>query len=137
MPSVPNWIPRAVVIMPSGSRMHPDEAFDVKDWRATRTQVVVTLANANRTEHRFYLDGLRPVGSSYRDRRIELLDGADPDVQRRLAFIRADRAVNQLETMVNLAPFGKARGDAGKQLDLAVAIRDAATAAIEALEPLL
>ncbi len=54
MPSVPNWIPRAVIYGRWGT------VTPITGYRATRTQVVVTTAG-NR-ERRFRLDNLHEVG---------------------------------------------------------------------------
>jgi hypothetical protein len=134
MPAVPNWIPHAIVILP-GLLPGLDEAIPVKDWRATKTQVVVTLDNPKRTEMRFYLDGLRPVGSDSRG--AKLLDGRDLVTVAHVQRIRADEAVAELEFEIALARFDRIRGDREAQARLISDLRDKATAALAALEPLL
>lgn len=134
MPTVPNWIGHAIVIVPSGSYLRPDEAIPVKSWRATNTQVVVTLDDAKRTEMRFYLDGLRGVGPN---RGAELLDADHSATKRRAARIRAAVAIYALESEMALARLGDSRSD-NEALAVKVGrIQRAATKALAALADVL
>jgi hypothetical protein len=135
MPTVPNWIPRAWVLLPSRGTSRPDEIVRTVSWRPTPTQVVVTLDNPKRTELRFWLDGLRPVG--HENRRAELLDGDAPETQAMVARIRAEEAVADFETVLNVTRMDHVRDDREAQARLIGQVRDAATAALAALEPLL
>lgn len=134
MPSVPNWIGHAVVILPNYSSPRPDEAVPVKSWRATKTQVVVTLDNPHRTEMRFYLDCLHGVGA---DRGAELRDATDPVTVRRVAHIRAAEAIGVLQTTMALARLDDYRGAFAESAERIRAIHDAATAALAALAEVL
>jgi len=135
MSTVPNWIPRAWVLLPSSSRLRPDEIVRTLSWRATHTQVVVRLDNPKQTAMRFWLDGLRPLGNE--NHGAKLLDGDDPETQAMIARIRADEAVADFETALNTTRMDRVRGDREAQARLIGQVRDAATAALAALEPLL
>lgn len=127
MPTVPNWIGHSVVI-----RNH--NAYSVRSYRPTKTQVVVTLDTPNRTEVRFYLDGLVGVGG---DRGAQLLDAADPDVIKRVVLVRSKRAVAELETVMALARIDRVRSDPEALVTEISRIRDAATAALASLAEVL
>lgn len=133
MPTVPNWIGHSIVILPSGSLIRPDEAIPVKSWRATRTQVIVTLDNPRRTEVRFHLDGMVGVAG---DRGADLLDAEAETTKRRVEVIRYREAFADFRTTVNLTRLDGDRDyeDAAARI---TAIRDAATKALGALAPLL
>lgn len=135
MPAVPNWIPRAWVLLPSGSSLRPDEIVRTLSWRPTPTQVVVTLDNPKRTVMRFWLHRLQPVGRE--NRGVKLLDGAAPETQAMIARIRADEAVAALDMVLAGTRMHKADGDREAQVRLISQVRDAAAAALAALEPLL
>lgn len=61
MPTVPNWIAKAVVYQ-SRDRGLRSEVLDILSWRPTRTQVVVTVQTARgHTERRFRLAGLTEI----------------------------------------------------------------------------
>lgn len=63
MPTVPNWIAKAVVLTPTF--MGPDIIQPTTHWRATNTQVIVQTGPGS-GDLRFYLDTLTKVGSSKR-----------------------------------------------------------------------
>jgi len=138
MPTVPNWIPRAVVYVP-GYGTTPARAYPITDWRATRTQVVVTYkARGREIEGRFRLADLR--GVSDRDRHTYLLAPDDPRV------IEARRAAKLESVLANLTTTALADRpgtpaspdrDAEAIARYATALRDAATKALAELEPLL
>lgn len=132
MPTVPNWIPRAVVYI-AAPGTNPGTFVDTSGWRATRTQVIVTLDTPERTEVRFYLDGLRAVGR----RGFELLDPSDPKVERRMVSIKMRHALDDLETTMALARLSHSRGNAEELVTKISAIQRAATKALAALSDLL
>lgn len=67
MPTVPNWIAKAIVTDPQRLVSYP-----ITSWRATKTQVVVSTATQQ--EIRFRLDGLTEVGKDrYNPSRYELV----------------------------------------------------------------
>jgi hypothetical protein len=134
MPTVPNWIGHSVVILPSRNSLRADRAYRVTSWRATKTQVVVTLDTPNRTEARFYLDGLVGVGG---DRGAALLDATDPVTVKRGALINSRRAVAELETVMALARLDRIRSDPEALATEIGRIRDAATAALASLAEVL
>lgn len=134
MATVPNWISHALVIRPSGSRDRPDEAVRTVSWRATKTQVVVTLDNPNRSEVRFYLDGLRGVG---KHRNFELLDAHSPATLRRVAFLAYRDAVRELETVMALTRLDRIRSDPEALATEIGKLRDAATKALAAIADVL
>lgn len=70
MPTVPNWIAKAVIVTPS---LSGDTITPIVGWRATGTQVIVRTS-PRAPERRFYLDGLALVGQpkSFREQRIRL-----------------------------------------------------------------
>lgn len=135
MPTVPPWISHAIVVIPSRSRTSPDDACPIKDWRATKTQVVVTLDNPNRSEMRFYLDGLRAVGARYGE--PELLDADAPETVRRVARIRSARAIADLETAMALNVIAHNRNDPEALVTEIGRIQRAATEALARLADLL
>lgn len=130
MPTVPNWIAKAVVI--TRDRGSDRVAYPVKSWRATKTQVIVTIDAPNRAEARFYLDGLVGVGA---DRGAELVD---PEVAKdRLARIRSNQAVSDLETAMVLARLDRVRSDPEALVTEIGKIQRAATKALAALADVL
>ena len=134
MATVPNWIGHALVIRPSGSSLRPDEAVRVASWRATKTQVVVTLDNPGRSKVRFYLDGLRGVGEH---RRHELHDAQSPATMRRVASLAYRDAVRELETVMALTRLDRIRSDPEALATEVGKLRDAATKALAALADVL
>ena len=132
MATVPNWIGHAVVILPNGTA---NTAVPVRSWRPTKTQVVVTLDDAKRTEMRFYLDGLKLVGPGWS--RTHLLDANDPATKHRVARIRAAEAVADLEREMALASLSDSRGDHEELAVKVGRIQRAATRALAALADVL
>jgi hypothetical protein len=134
MATVPNWIGHALVIRPSSSSLRPDEAVRVASWRATKTQVVVTLDNPGRSEIRFYLDGLCGVGT---DRSCELLDAHSPATLRRVAFLAYRGAVSELETVMAITRLDRIRSNPEALAVEIGKLRDAATNALAAIADVL
>lgn len=134
MPTVPNWIGHALVIVPSRSMLRPDEAVRVAAWRATKTQVIVTLDNPSRSEVRFYLDGLVGVGSQ---KGHELLDAQSGTNVKRVAALRYKHAVGKLETVMALTRIDRIRADPEALVTEIGKLRDAATEALAALAEVL
>lgn len=134
MPSVPNWITHAIVIQIQPAGFPGYRAVAVKSWRATATQVVVTLDDPGRTELRFRLDGLSGIGDAWR---MTLCDATDPGVVRRVSRIRADAAIDALRSTVALTRLHRNREDLDGKAEEICAIRDAATAALAAIAEVL
>ncbi len=132
MPTVPSWITRAVVVESGPLRT---DVNAVKDWRATATQVVVILDDRKRTEIRFRVDNLRPIGAEHRG--AELLDSRDPQTAMRILRYRADQAVEDLAGEIARIRLDKVRSDREEQAKRITVLRDKATAALAALEPWL
>lgn len=87
MPSVPNWIPRAVILTP-GYGNSRGTVTPTTGWRATNTQVVVTAVNGlsgTVVERRFYLSTLTEVGQPKHRQSAHLADPDDPEVLKALA----------------------------------------------------
>jgi hypothetical protein len=126
MATVPNWIGHALVIRPSSSSLRPDEAVRVASWRATKTQVVVTLDNPGRSEIR--------VGT---DRSCELLDAHSPATLRRVAFLAYRGAVSELETVMAITRLDRIRSNPEALAVEIGKLRDAATNALAAIADVL
>ena len=133
MATVPNWIAKAIVFVPAPSHLDPGIFVPTASWRAAKTQVIVTLDVPERTEVRFYLDGLREVGHHGR----ELLDPSDPKVMHRMVSAKSRRSVNDLQTAVALARLDQSRGNAEELVTKISAIQRAATKALADLADLL
>lgn len=130
--SVPDWMDRAVVILPSGSLLRPGEVVRIATWRTTKTQLVVTLDTPKRDVVRFHLDGLVAVGARPRP---ELVDSAV--AKKRIAHIRAKEAVLDLESTMAASRLAPMRSDP-EQLAVAIGrIQRAATKALASLADLL
>lgn len=96
-PSVPNWIPRAVIFAP-GYGNSRGTVTQTMGWRATNTQVIVTVPSG--LERRFYLETLTEVGQSKRSiRSARLAAPADPEV----VAARTDKAISDARNHVLVA----------------------------------
>lgn len=129
-PSVPPWIPRAMILV---SRHGP--GFDLTattSWRATRTQVVVT--DDRGIERRFRLTDLGEIGAVNYPAWL-----VSPDDPRVLAAAR-DRAIEHATASVLVAVNKQRLQDGTQTLDQAItkleAVRMAATEALASLADL-
>ena len=93
MPSVPNWIAKAVIYTPGYAS--EGTVMPIRGWRATQTQVIVSVVGPRGpVERRFKLDGLTEIGGSDRYRRARLIDPDSPEAitARRAQAIQRARA---------------------------------------------
>lgn len=135
MPTVPNWIGHAVVILPSRGTSHSERAFAVIHWRATKTQVIVQIDDSARTEVRFHLEeGLRGIGYH---RQAELLDAEDPVTVKRILLSRYLGAVREFEIAIHTIRVDRIRSDPEALAVEIGKVRDAATQALAALAEVL
>jgi predicted alpha-1,6-mannanase (GH76 family) len=136
MPTVPNWIAKAVIYE---SRDHGSRAdiTPVLWWRATATQVVVECKRrGERVERRFRLDDLREVGRG-RYGAAELHSADDERVVRALAQNRKHDAVSTLNGVIDDTRLDASSMDA-EQIVLAIdKIQRAATKALADLGEVL
>lgn len=121
MATVPNWIAKAV-IYESRDYGRTATVTDILSWRATKTQVIVTVQTpAGRSERRFRLDGLAEVGvgrGAWDSRFAKLMDSDDEKVIK----ARADQRVR--------ATIGTLRRALDERLDLSSMDDEALTLAI-------
>jgi hypothetical protein len=137
MPTVPNWIAKGYVYTPSyGTR--EASCLPVEDWRATTTQVVVTVKTQSlgSVEHRFTLDGLRQIGRP--DRASLLLAPDDQRVTKALARTRLLAVLATLDMAIEPADLRPSRIEDAEQAAVVVGrIQRAATKALADLADLL
>lgn len=107
MATVPNWIAKAVIYESHNYGRRAD-ITETLSWRATKTQVIVTVQTpAGRSERRFRLDGLAEVGRGAWDSHFaKLMDSDDEKVIK----ARADQRVR--------ATIGTLRRALDERLDL-------------------
>lgn len=135
MPSVPNWIAKAVIIASSGSG---DAVTPITEWRATKTQVIVRT-RTDSSERRFYLDTLTQVGQPkyFREMRIRLEPPDSPAVlaaQRQAVIRNAQNSVSIEITRQRLQDTARSSEELAVKL---TAIVDAANAALALLAEVL
>jgi hypothetical protein len=135
MPTVPNWIAKAVIFTPN-RRLDGGTVQPIAGWRATKTQVIVT---AGGRERRFYLDSLTEVGQpkDFVQLRTRLLPPDAPEVAeaRRVQVIAAASAAVVAE--VDRQRFQDTHTDAGAMMSKLDAVRDVVTKAIASLAEVL
>lgn len=99
--TVPNWIAKGYAYQPSYGTS-PDKVYAVTGWRATQTQVVVTLEGIT-GERRFSLDDLREIRrrESSRPGAMRLVSPADPRVREAQQEATVRAAVSALKTAMS------------------------------------
>jgi len=133
-PTVPNWIAKAVVYVPGytgGGAIQP-----TTDWRATKTQVIVTVGGRDR---RFYLDTLTEVGSGNRHstHATRLLPADAPEVLAAIRDAQVRAARNAVFLAVEKARLQDSKKGAEETLRALDSIIAAATKAMASLTEVL
>ena len=136
MTTVPNWIAKGYAY--DNSPRGDSTAYPIKTWRATNTQVVVTLDGLN-GEFRFYLDDLRYVGRTRNETRwsMTLLPPDDDRVRKALDRRALRTAVNDLRGVIADTRLDPSSMDAEALLTAIGRIQRAATKAMADLAEVL
>jgi hypothetical protein len=117
MTSVPNWIAKAVIFRPTRSEFA--EITATTGWRATRTQVIVTVDGPRGpVERRFRLDSLTEVGYPRYDRTAPQLKA--PDALPVVEALKADVVYNARVTVL-MALDGLRLQDSGQSAEVVAA----------------
>lgn len=137
MPTVPNWIAKAVIYTP-GYGTTNGSVTPILSWRATNTQVVVEVMRRGvRVERRFRLDKLTEVGQSSSHHLPRLMP---PDASEVLA-VQERVVVNQARSMVLNEVATQRLVDSSASADAVLtkllAVQDAVNKAIASLGPVL
>lgn len=131
MATVPNWIAKAVIVHPG--RYGEASLTGTRDWRATKTQAVVTDEYGR--ERRFYLDTLTEVGGtrSVPELCVHLAPPDDPVVITSKRASAVSKAGAMVLDEVERQRLQDHADDAGVMVQKLTAVRDAANAALAGL----